>query len=294
MRLLAAVGLWAACFPLVTIGLDLAPHLAFAAARAAVAGLCLLVLGAVLGRRMPVGPGVWGWMVLVALGATSLGFLGMFHAAEFVSPGLATVIYNAQPLLAAILGHTLLRERLGARGKTGLFLGLVGIIAIAWPGLVPGGTGGYALGVGYLFLAAAGEAVGNVAMKRLPREADAMMAMGWQLLLGAVPLALGSVWTEDFSSVTWSPRFLGVLLVLSVFGTALPFWLWFAALKQVELNKANAFRFLLPLLGLMIGVAFFKERVSWLKGAGVVVTLLGVALVQREGSETEAADARTP
>lgn len=103
----------------------------------------------------------------------------------------------------------------------------------------------------HLAFAAAEEAVGNVAMKRLPGEIDAMTAMGWQLLLGADPLALGSVWTEDFSAVTWSPKFLGFLLVLSVFGTALPFWLWFAALKQVELNKANAFRFLLPLLGLV-------------------------------------------
>lgn len=32
----------------------------------------------------------------MAFGATTLGFLGMFHAAEFVSPGLATIIANAQ------------------------------------------------------------------------------------------------------------------------------------------------------------------------------------------------------
>ena len=32
-RLLVVMVLWAACFPLITIGLDLAPHLAFAALR---------------------------------------------------------------------------------------------------------------------------------------------------------------------------------------------------------------------------------------------------------------------
>ena len=37
-RLLAVMGLWAACFPLITVGLDLAPHLAFAAMRAVLAG----------------------------------------------------------------------------------------------------------------------------------------------------------------------------------------------------------------------------------------------------------------
>src|SRR3546814_6697573 len=97
LRLLTVMVLWASCFPLITIGLDLAPHLAFAAMRAALAGLCLVAFGAVFNRPVPRGARSWGLIALVGLGATSLGFLGMFHAAEFVSPGLATVIANAQP-----------------------------------------------------------------------------------------------------------------------------------------------------------------------------------------------------
>jgi drug/metabolite transporter (DMT)-like permease len=74
-------------------------------------------------------------IVLVGLGATSMGFLGMFHAAEFVSPGLATVIANVQPIIAAALAHVFLGERLMVIGKIGLAVGLAGIAAIAWPGL---------------------------------------------------------------------------------------------------------------------------------------------------------------
>lgn len=44
LRLLVVMGLWAACFPLITIGLDLVPHLAFAAMRAALAGLRVIPL----------------------------------------------------------------------------------------------------------------------------------------------------------------------------------------------------------------------------------------------------------
>ena len=51
-RLLAVMVLWAACFPLITIGLDLAPHLAFAALRAALAGVCLIALGALCKRTV--------------------------------------------------------------------------------------------------------------------------------------------------------------------------------------------------------------------------------------------------
>ena len=282
LRLVVVMGLWSLCFPLVTIGLDLAPHLAFAAMRAALAGLCLLVLGALFRRPVPSGTRIWGLIVLVALGATTLGFLGMFHAAEFISPGVATVIANAQPLLVAILAPAFLGERLMVLGRTGLIAGFAGVIAIAWPGLAFGGTSGYAFGIAYASLAAAGEAVSRVAMKRLPDEIDAIMAMGFQLLLGAAPLALLSVLTEDLSSLTWSSEFLVILLVLSVFGTALPFWLWFSALKQVELNRANAFTFLVPLLGLAIGAAFFDERLGSVQAAGAALLLLGIALVQHD------------
>ena len=99
--------------------------------RAALAGICLLFLGSLLLRPMPCGVRTWRLIGVVAFGDTTLGFLGMFHAAEFVSPGLATVIYNAQPLLAAVLAHAVLGERLKALGKVGLVAGFAGIIAIA-------------------------------------------------------------------------------------------------------------------------------------------------------------------
>jgi drug/metabolite transporter (DMT)-like permease len=219
LALLTAMVFWALCFPLITIGIDLAPHLTFAAMRAAGAGLCLLALAIDLRRSLPRDAHTWALIFLVALGASTLGFFGMFHAAEFVSPGLATVIYNAQPLLAALLAHFFLDERLQAAGTVGLALGFAGIVAIAWPGLSSGAPNAY------VSLAAAGEAVGNVTMKRLPDETDSIMAMGLQLFIGALPLALLSVWMEDVSSIAWSWTFIILLVSLSVFGTALPFWL---------------------------------------------------------------------
>ena len=252
LRLIAVTVLWASCFPFIVLGLDLAPHLAFAAMRAALAGACLLILGLALRRPIPQGQRAWGLIALVGFGATSMGFLGMFHAAEFVSPGLATVIANAQPLLGAILASLFLHEKLRAIGKFGLLVGFTGIIAIAWPGLMTGDVRGYSLGIAYISVAATGVAIGNVAIKRLSNDVDAVMAMGAQLLIGAIPLAVLSMTTEDLASFTWSSEFLGILLILSLFGSALVFWMWFEALKKIDLNRANAFTFLVPLFGLAI------------------------------------------
>ena len=286
LRLLAVMLLWASCFPLITIGLDLAPHLAFAAMRAALAGLCLLVLGVLLHHPVPSGRRSWFLIALTALGSTTLGFFGMFHAAEYVSPGVATVIANAQPLLTAILAHAFLAERLRVFGGIGLITGFAGIVAISWPGFVAADESRYALGLGYISVAATGVAIGNIAIKRLSGEADAIMAMGFQLMLGAVPLALLSTSTEDLSSLAWSTEFVVILLLLSLFGTALAFWLWFTALERAELSRANAFTFLVPLFGLAIGSAFFQERLSGIQAGGVVLVLIGIMLVQRNGVTT--------
>jgi drug/metabolite transporter (DMT)-like permease len=119
-------------------------------------------------------------------------------------------------------------------------------------------------------------------MKRLSGEVDAIVAMGFQLLLGAAPLALLSALTEDLSSVSLSGEFIVVLVILSIFGTSLAFWLWFTVLQRVALNKANAFTFLVPILGLAIGAALFEERLSLAQAVGVVLVLTGVVLVQRD------------
>lgn len=271
--------LWAICFPLITAGIAFSPHLTFAAMRALLAGVALTALALVLRRPLPTGWRTWLAVCCIGFGATGMGFLGMFHAAEFVSPGIATVIANTQPLLAALLAGTFLNEHLTARGKSGLALGFLGILVISSPRLLGAGADSYAIGIAYIALAALGVTVSNVLIKRVADDVDGLMAMGLQMLIGGVPLALGAIAWEDPAAVQWTIKFTAVLLVLSLFGSGLVYWLWFSILETSELNRANAFTFLIPVFGISIGVVFYGETVSWLQASGIVLTIAGVALV---------------
>jgi drug/metabolite transporter (DMT)-like permease len=271
--------LWAICFPLIVAGFAYAPHLTFATLRALLAGVALLAVGFALGRPVPKGIRVWTILIFVGLGATSLGFLGMFHAAEYVSPGIATVIANTQPLLAAILASMFLSERLDARGKFGLALGFAGIVFIAAPQILTNQSGGYALGIAYIVLAALGITVSNVLIKRIAGEVDAIMAMGIQMLIGSFSLFVGAWATEDPWSIVWSPSFVLILASLSFLGTALVYWMWISILEKSPLNRANAFSFLIPIFGLSLGAMFFGETLGWPEVIGIGLTLLGIGLV---------------
>jgi drug/metabolite transporter (DMT)-like permease len=268
------MALWASCFPLLVIGIELAPHLAFAALRAGVSGAILLAAALVLRRAMPRGLREWGQIALLGFAGSSLGFLGMFHGAEFLSPGLATLIFNTQPLAAALLARWVLGERLGRGGTLGLALGFAGVILVAWPGLSAQDAPFFLAGLGYLALAALGTAAGNVVMKGASPRLDAAVFLGLSLLIGALPLALASALTEDLS-FAWTAKFVVVLLALAIFGTALAFWLWFEALKQTALSTANAFTFLTPVFAIALGVQFFGERVGPFEIGGGALILVG-------------------
>lgn len=280
-KVVAAMLLWAACFPLITIGITLAPHLSFATLRAVIAGLALVGLAFALRRPFPRGVRVWATLTVMGVGATSLGFLGMFHAAEFVSPGIATVIANTQPLLAAGLGAVVLGERLSARGKMGLLLGFLGIVVIAAPRLLAGGQDSYLIGVAYIVLAALGITFSNVAIKKIAGQIDPLMAMGMQFLIGSVPLAIAAGLTEDPGAIQWSFTFIAILLALALFGSALVYVLWMSVLATVPLNQANAFSFLVPVFGLSMGMLFFGETLGLVKLIGISLAVFGVVLVVR-------------
>jgi drug/metabolite transporter (DMT)-like permease len=222
-RLVLVMFLWALCFPLIATGLSAAPPLFFAALRSFVAGVGLLLPAFVLRRPLPQGRNVWWGLLGVGLSATSLGFGGMFLAGGVVSPGLATVLANAQPLIAAGLAYFILSERLGPHRQVGLLLGFSGIILIALPSFGGANANSTPIGIGYVLLGALGVAIGNVLLKRLAGQVDPLMATGWQFILGGIPLWLAAQLFESPVQVVWSPSFVVVLLTLGLLGSALAF-----------------------------------------------------------------------
>jgi drug/metabolite transporter (DMT)-like permease len=279
-RLALVIILWAVCFPLIAVGLAAAPPLYFGALRAFVAGLGLLLPAALLRRPLP-DRRAWPGLLGAALAATSLGFMGMFLGGGIISPGLATVLANTQPLIAAVLAYAALNERLGRGGVVGLLLGFAGILLIALSGSQGEEATTTPLGVIYVLLGAVGVAGGNVLLKRLAGRVDPLMATGWQLLLGGLPLLLASLAFEAPIRVAWSPPFVAILLALGLLGTALAFVLWFSLLGRAELTRLNSFTFLTPVLALLIGVLFFGERLPPLELGGIGLTLVGTLWVSR-------------
>jgi drug/metabolite transporter (DMT)-like permease len=273
--------LWALCYPVISIGLAFAPPLWFAGLRALIAGGILIAVGAVLRRPWPRGWKTWVALAAVGLTGTTLGFSGMFLGGGLVSPGLATVISNAQPIIAALMASVAFGESLKGMSAIAILAGFTGIALISVPSFTTGSESVTAQGAGLVLLAALGVATGNVLMKKLAGQVDAFILMGAQLVIGAVPLLVLAAVFESGNEIDWSAQFFGALLVLAVLGTAFANLLWFQLLDHIELNKLNTFTFLTPIFALAIGAGFFGERLTAVEMGGTGLVILALILSSR-------------
>jgi len=271
--------LWALCYPLVTTAVEYAPPLKLGALRALLAGLVLLGLS--VRRNHPRGR---DWLAVAAIGisATGLGFAGMFLAGGRVAPGIATVIANSQPLLAAVIGSFALHEAVSIRASVGMMVSFGGIATIAAPALKsPNSESVTIAGILFVLLGALGVAMGNVIMKRCVRRLDPIAATGWQLLIGAAFLGfVSSVWGSD-AEIQWTVPFLIALAGLAIPGTAVAFALWFGLLGRAPLTILNVFSFLTPVFALAIGAAFYDERLTMMEVIGACLVVGGAWMAAR-------------
>ena len=280
LALLAAL-----CFPLVTTAVANAPPLDVAALRAAVAGALVLALAALLRRPRPRGR---EWIAVGAIGAmwTALGFGGMLLSGDRIGPGLATVIASTQPVIAAVIARGVLRERLGARGAVGLAIALVGTAVAARSGEAAGGA--TVAGVAFVAIGAAGIAAGNVIAKRVAQALDPIAATGWQLVIGAVLLAVAARLAAPASAIHWTAALVLAIVGLAVPGTAVSFVLWLVLLRRAPLTRVNAWSFLTPVFGLVLGASFYGERVGIAEASGALLVLAGATLAARAAAEPPA------
>jgi len=270
--------LWAICYPLIVLGLDDAPHITFAALRASIAGIALLIIGMIFGKKQPNSLKHWFYLLVIGLGATTVGFYGMFHASEFVSPGMATVLTNLQPMLTAILAYWFLKESINKYENMAIILGFTGVLIIVTSN--DAGTPGVNFeGLIYLIIAVFGLSVSNVLIKQLAGKVNALIAMGWQLIFGSIVLWVISFLSENQTEISWSTNFIISLLGLSLFGTALAYWLWFKVLENVDLVFANSFSFLVPAFGVLMGVFLFDESFDMHSAIGISIIFVGIILV---------------
>lgn len=279
--------LWAICYPLISVSIPYAPVMFTAFFRAASAGIFLILIAFFLKKPFPHRKKDWAYICAVGFTATSVGFWGMFYAGSLISPGLATVLTNTQPIIAGALGWYFLQERMETVSLIGISLGFLGIVIISVGGLT--WENELITGIVYILVAATGVATSNILLKRMENKIDTLYAMGFQLLIGSIPLAIIASIIGGVGAVNWHWEYVLTLFSLSLVGTAAPFVIWYWLMTKAPLYQLNVYSFLTPIFGLAFGFIFFNEALTINQWLGVLLVIVSITLVSPIGKNVKTA-----
>ena len=273
--MLVITAVYASCFVLIRAGTSDAPPLAFAALRTGIAGTTLLAV--VAATRQPVRPPrrLVPWLVLLAVMAGSAAYGAMFVSPGLAGAGIASVLGNLQPLFVIGLGAATLGERVPKMGGVALGLGSAGAVFIAVPVLSRDNVVDVE-GPALALAASIGFAGGSIIVKHVAPGPALLSLTGWQFGIGSLPLFALSAWFERGTQVVWSGRFVTILLFLALIGTAAASVAWYWLVEYEDLGRLSACLYLVPVLGLMLSLVVYGERIAPLEWAGVGLVLLSI------------------
>ncbi len=260
------------------------------------AGFLILIVAALTRRSQPQTIKAWLWIFLFALvdGAMFQGFLA--QGLVRTSAGLGSVMIDSQPLAVAIMSKFLFKEVIGLWGWLGLSVGIGGISLIGIPdhwiySVVQGNPGLINLdwhnlannGEWLMLLASLSMAVGTVMIPFISRHVDPVVATGWHMIIGGLPLFGLSWWCESEQWVNLNWHHWLSLGYATIFGSAIAYGLFFYLASKGNLTSLSALTFLTPVFALLFGNIILAEILSPLQSVGVCLTLVSIFLInQRE------------
>ena len=312
LLLIAPFFLWGTAMVAMKGVIDTTTPLFLATLRLIPAGVLVLIVAAILGRKQPQTWQGWGWIVGFALvdGTLFQGFLA--EGLQRTGAGLGSVMIDSQPIAVAIMARFLFQEIVGPLGWMGLILGIIGISLLGLPDdwiiqAVSGisttlTTGQWPVeldiarqltnkedliallvrhGEWLMLLAALSMAVGTVMITYVARYVDPVVATGWHMILGGLPLLGLSAYTEvhQWQDIT-TPGWLAIVYS-TVFGSAIAYGIFFYLASKGNLTSLSALTFLTPVFALTFSTSLLAENLTTVQWIGVGFTLASIYLVNQ-------------
>ena len=219
-----------------------------------------------------------GALPFAVIGATTVAaqLLGMAYALPRIGTAMAAIFVATIPLFSMVIGHWWGIEHLSSRGRFGLLLGFVGMVAlVGFPSAEP--TIQFFIGCLCSILGAIGAAFGsNYARKNL----DGIDS--WSQTIGA--FFFGGLLTLPFMTVVpiaVAPTFVDFVYLfgLAISMSAICYVLYFRMVSELGPTKAISVEFVVTLVAVLIGAIWLHERLSLGQLAGSVIIIVGCLLV---------------
>jgi drug/metabolite transporter (DMT)-like permease len=280
LQLLLLSTLWGPSFLLIKIAVADIPPITLIFGRVGLAAVLLYLLLRLGGGNLPRPGRIWFPLSVVALSQTALPFVLLSWAEQRIDSALAAILNGLTPLFTILLAHLLTTDDRLTRAKAiGIALGLIGVLFFVAPSL-QSGMQASTWGILAMIGVAASYGFAVVYARQHLNDLPPIVAPAGQMTLSALFLLLPMLIIEQpFTQPIPPPQALGAVAGLAVLGTVLAFIVYYRLLRSASASYVSMVTYLVPVIGVLLGVFILDERLAWSDFAGFGLILLGVLIV---------------
>jgi drug/metabolite transporter (DMT)-like permease len=241
----------------------------------------LFGVAVILIRRVQLPRDRKAWLPLLLLGLTNIAipFFLISWGEQYIDSAVASILDATVPLFTILIAHYWLHDdKITLPKVLGLLTGFAGVIVLMSRDLAGASTGSV-LGQAAVILASFFYAVSSVYGRKVTEDTPGIMRSAGPLVSATATMWLG---TFLFESPVEVPQ-LGItwvaLLWLGIFGSGVAFVMSYYLLHEIGPTRLTMVTYLFPLGGVILGVAFLGEQLTWelISGAALIVSSLAIA-----------------
>jgi drug/metabolite transporter (DMT)-like permease len=270
--------IWSSTFVIVKFGLETLGPLTIAGLRYFIGALVLApFLFFQNNQRSVISKDLWFRLTLIGISSYTIGNGALFWGLKYIPATTGSLLMSAIPLLVLAGGIIFLQEIPSIIQVFGVILTLIGSGIFFSSGLEAGEVRGLSIVLIGL--------IGFASFSLLGRDIARKRSLD-TLTLTTVPLAIGGLTTivlalliEGFPNFT--PRGILVVAWLAVVNTAIGYWLYNHALRDLTALEMNMVMNLTPIFTGLLSWVLLGEKLVFIQVIGMVVMIVGVILVQR-------------
>jgi drug/metabolite transporter (DMT)-like permease len=274
---------WGSTYLAIDIAVEKIPPALMCGVRFLIAGVFMLAFCGLRGKAILYKPRQLGQMAVVGVLLLMGGNLTLSYAEKHVASGLAALIIAITPLWFLVLDTLLLGDhRVSTRGKTGLALGIVGLIVLLWPQLTATTSFGRTELWSSLSLIGGSFswALGSVLAKKWKSaDVEPFSAIAWEMVFAGLANLMLAIAVGDLSRVVWTARGISATLYLVLCGSWIGYTAYIWLLGHVPTSKVSTYAYVNPVVAVFLGWLVLHEPVDAYILAGSAVVIASVILV---------------
>ncbi len=200
---------------------------------------------------------------------------------KYIPAGLGALIGALYPLCVVIIEKVFFKsKRMTVLTLLGLFLGIAGIALVFYENAFRATGPNFLFGVTLSIIAMLSWSAGTIFIARNKVEINPYYGVGWQMIISSAILLIITQATMPVVPLSQlSTKFWLVVLYLVVLGSLLAFIAFIYSLKKLPAAISSLYAYVNPIVAMVCGYIFLKEKLSSNIFIGSIITLIGVFLV---------------